>query len=153
MNEPRSTSSELRNIRRLIIASVVIVVVLGGTWGLQSNSTDRNLQRAVDDIVEARTEARNTTCLRDNAIRRDAGEAAARKAQDFIDAQRAYTGAPASTGKLKAAEEAYVESQRAVTLDAYPHRDCSKAGIDAFYANPPAPDPEPCIPDGKGLCQ
>lgn len=142
-NEANKSAKRSKRASRtaLVGAALALVgVVLGGF--------------AIVAIINARTEARHTTCLRNNAIRYDAGEAAAKKAQDFIVAQKAYTHAKPSTGALLEAEKAYVVSQRQVTLDAYPRYDCTKAGIDASYKNPPPPPPEPpCVPDGKGLCK
>lgn len=137
----------------LVIAMVAGALIAGGLFISSLRANDRQLEAAVDQIVEARNEARHTTCARANLIREEAGNAAAEKARDFIRAQRAYSGAPESTGRLKAAEDAYIESQRQVTLQSYPKQDCSPAGIDAFYKNPPIdPYADTCIPDGKGLC-
>lgn len=146
--------AQLRAIRNVGLLSLVVVVVIGGLFFWSSTAADRRINKAIDDIVEARIEARHTTCARANLIREEAGNAAAEKARDFIRAQRAYSGAPESTGRLKEAEDAYIESQRQVTLQAYPKQDCSKAGVDAFYRNPPVdPYAETCVPDGEGLCQ
>lgn len=153
--------NQLRSIRNVGLLSLAVVLVIGGLFYWASSSTDRDLQRqnaelkaAIAQIVEARTEARHTTCARANLVREEAGNAAAEKARDFIRSQRAYTGAPESTGRLKAAEDAYIESQRQVTLNSYPKQDCSAAGVEAFYKNPPIdPYAETCVPDGKGLCK
>ena len=146
MTKDHSISDDLQTIRRLIWTAVLTVIVVGFVFYLST-------QKQLDDIVAARTEARYTTCLRDNTIRHDAGEAAAKKAQDFIDANRRFYKTPPATGALKQAEIDYVNSQRQVTLDSYPLRDCTKAGIKAFYENPPpAPPTVPCTPDGRGLC-
>lgn len=157
-------------VRPIVIGLVVLIAVVTLAGGiavvalavqardLQSQNAELKrqndaLERLVKEIIATRTESRRTQCLRENTIRHDAGEAAAQKARDFIKAQQAYSGAGPSTGKLKDAEDAYIESQKRVTLDAYPRRDCSDAGIEAFYSHPPTdPDPTPCVPDGQGLC-
>lgn len=155
-----------------IMLGVLVLMVVGGLvagWffiaSLRAN--DRELQRQNDKleqaiaelkrqnaaIIAARTEARHTTCARANLIREEAGNAAANKARDYIKSQKDYTGAGPSTGRLLEAENKYIESQRQETLKAYPIQDCSKAGVDAFYENPPVdPYAESCVPDGKGLC-
>lgn len=126
-------------------ALVGVVLALAGLYGVWRQNVA---------IVATRTEARHTSCLRDNAIRYEAGEAAAKKAQDFIDANRKFYKTPPATGALLQAERDYVASQRQVTLDSYPRRDCTAAGIRAFYENPPHAPPEPtCVPDRKGLCR
>lgn len=131
-----------RRTARVALAGVILALLgLLGLW--QQNGR----------IIAARTEARNTQCLRDNEVRHDAGEAGAKKAQDFIDANRKYYKSPPATGALKQAELDYVNSQRAVTLDAYPRRDCTADGVDAYYENPPKARVEPCKPDGRGLCK
>lgn len=134
---------------------VLILLILAATtmFYLSTKGDTDRLNEAVDQIIAARTEARHTTCARANQIREEAGTAAAKKARDFIDAQRAYTGSPPATGRLKAAEDAYIESQRRVTLEAYPMQDCSAKGVEAFYRNPPIdPYADTCVPDGMGLC-
>lgn len=140
----------------------MVLMVVGGClfyWSSAANDDaikrqqDRN-EEVVNQIIATRTEARRTQCLRDNEVRHDAGEAAAKKARDFIDSSKAYSGAGPSEGALKEAEDAYVESQRRVTLESYPHRDCSDDGIVAYYKNPPAPQGgEACVPDHMGLCK
>lgn len=150
-----SVADQLKGIRRTGLLSLAVVIVIGGVFYKSTTDADHRIEKAVDDIIQTRSEARLTQCRRDNLIRHDAGEAAAKKAVDFINAQKAYSGAGPSTGKLKAAEDAYIESQRQVTLDAYPLRDCRPFGTDAYYENPPTPAPEEatCKPDGKGLCE
>lgn len=144
----------LKVVLALVVFMLVVGLIAGGLFIASLRSNDRQLKEAVAAIVAARSEARHTTCARANQIREEAGDAAAQKAVDFIRAQKAYTGAAPSTGKLKDAEDAYVESQRQVTLASYPKQDCTAAGIEAFYKNPPVdPYANDCDPDGAGLCK
>ncbi len=150
MPKKRDPLDDLKRTLRFIGVAVfgilagVIIIGSAGMWALTTKT---------NEIIATRNESRLTQCRRDNSIRHDAGEAAAKKAQDFIDSQKRYTHAGPSTGTLLQAEKDYVASQREVTLESYPLRDCTH--IDEYYKNPPPPAPEEkaCVPDGKGLCK
>lgn len=126
----------------IAVLGVIGVVANGGaTFFAKVDSNNKT-----NAIVQARTESRITQCHRDNVTRHDAIEAAKNKARDLIKAAHANPDAPDSV--------AYVQSQGEATAAAYPRRDCSNAGIAAFYKNPPPePDDGPCVGDGKGLCK
>lgn len=144
----RTSDKQARIIKRLrVVTGLAVVAAILGGYGWWEN------REAVRAIVATRTEARHTQCRRDNEIRRDAVNASRKKATDLIDTsdrEKARRGEPLTSPQLRAA---FIMSQGEVTAESYPHRDCSKTGIDAYYQHPPAADPEPCEPDRKGLCR
>jgi hypothetical protein len=151
--KPRTLGDDLHVIRNLMLASVAFVVVIGGLFAWNSLAADAHLQRTVDDIVAARTEGRLTTCQSDQrfelahnrlvtanevfvtTILRDS---AATKPPDERPAILAY--AAARTGEFEVTK--------------VPVRDCSPAGIEAFYTASVATAATPC-PHGannRGFC-
>lgn len=137
-----------------IISLIGVVSLAGGITIGALVVQAHDIKATQADIVVSRTEAAAGACRKDNAIRRAAGVAARKKAEDFVKLQYEATGASFEQmpPKIQALTLRFYAEQEQVTLDSYPHRDCSSpAAIAAFNRSQPA-DPEPCTPAPGGLC-
>lgn len=83
---------------------------------------------AVGDINQTRTEARYTTCVNHNVDFKIIREALRQSILTFAD----------DPDSLTAEEQAALDGYVAALTAGMEYRDCSKSGIDFYYANPPA---------------
>lgn len=134
---------------RVALAVAVGLSLLGSGIALGSA---RRSTRAIHEIIVVRNEGAYARCQADNKTRLEAIKAKEDAAKDLIATAHGLPFSKFDTLTLTAQEAGYVISQRQRAADAYDHRDCSPAGIAAFNAHP-FKDPEPCRPDGKGLCR
>lgn len=129
--------STLSFIAWFVIGILLGVVIIGIAGYVALNDK-------TDAIIDARNEARFTTCARNNQIREEAIHASQLKATDLV----------MKAGQDPAAElpASFIKSQGEATAAAYPKQDCRH--LTEFYENPP-PDPyaDNCVPDSKGLCK
>lgn len=157
-------SAVRRAVHPLVIGLAILIAVVtfaGGTalLGLVMQARDtqrqaRQLAALVDDIQESREQATIGGCRKDNAIRRSAGLAGRRAAEDFVKLQYEALGTSfeQQTPRIQELTLRYFDEQEQVKLDSYPHRDCSSfAKADEFNRHQPL-DTEPCVPKFPGLC-
>lgn len=154
-NRTAETLDSMReDVRRMalgVFGILACVIALGVAGFLILDDRADDIAAATTQIQESRLDNAAGTCRKDNAIRRAAANAARQKAIDFVKLQEEATGMK-TPPHLQPFAERFYDEQEQVTLDAYPHRDCSTPeAIAEFNENQP-PDPEPCEPAPGGLC-
>ena len=144
----------VRTIARGVLAILVAIgiVTLGGWWDLNGKTSD--IKHAQSAIQTSRLVNAKNGCLKDNAIRRAAGEAGLRKAQDFVKLQYEALGTTfeQQSPKIKELTLRFFAEQKQAALDSYPHRDCSTAAAINYFNQHQPHDPEPCVNPHHGLC-
>lgn len=142
---PPTVSKDLRTIRRLIVASLAIVLVLGAVFYTSSTT-------ATNDIIKARAQGRITTCASDQAF-----ELAHNR---LVDANETFVSTILTdTARTKPVEQrptilAYAK-QRVAEYDVtkVPVRACDPASIKIFYQDHGTAQACPHGADGKGYCK
>lgn len=131
-------------------SALIALTITGGLFIHSSHSTDNHLASNVADINRTRAEARAGVCAQDQGQAELAIVNSRDQAQGLANAM---TATVTKTPELKAAIKAFVDSQEALARTTYKQRDCTPAGIAAFYNN--APPAMPCAngTDGKGYCK
>lgn len=141
----RTIDDDLTTIRRLIVASVVVVIAIGTIFWLSSRSTDQN-------FIRQRATSRVGACSQANELALKSRQSAADQARVLIAASNA-ANPNNPTAAQQAQIDAYLAAQIAAARKTFPLRDCTPTGISDFYNN--APTAEPCAHggDGKGYCK
>lgn len=133
MTKPHGIADDLAVIRRLIVASLAIIVVIGAIFYTSSRSTDRRLEHAIRQMAVQRDAARVAVCRRDNAQSDAAVDYARGQAQVLIDtAWRGRT--PSAEEQARAA--GYIDAAGNAARAPFPKRSCTKTAIDAYYGDP-----------------
>lgn len=135
--ELRLVDEELRVTRKRIkraqkVATIGVVVgIIGVVVGIGGGIFGISAQTTADDLAESRRETQVSSC-------RQANETTKRTRDALIAGVSVLTAPnPTRTPNDQAAIDRFiVEYQRHVD-GALPFRDCSTAGIKAYYANPP----------------
>lgn len=106
----------------------------------RQDRTDRRFQQFIDQREVDRQQARYSTCVNDNVAAKRGRQSAIDQATELIDQSR-------RSGRDVTDEIArrYIDGQAKKAEATFPFRNCSPAGIDAYYANPPA-DPAVATP-------
>lgn len=144
MTASNRITEDLKTIRRLTVGSAAIIVCLVGVFWLQSTETDRQ-------FAQDRATGRIGACAQANELTQRARQSAEDQAKVLIAASNAGRSAPSA--EQQARIDAYLANQIAAAKLTFPLRDCTPAGIDAFYEN--APPAEPCANGGdrRGFCK
>lgn len=144
-------------VRPIVIGLAVMIAFVGVAGGIATTALfvqAHDIKGTQDEIVASRIEGAAGACRKDNNIRRNAGRAAREKAEDFVKLQYEALGTTFAqqTPKIQALTLRFYAEQEQVTLDSYPHRDCSTPEAIAEFNRSQPPDPEPCVPAPGGLC-
>lgn len=115
------------------------------------------LTRLNDVVSQMQTQQRQMQAQQRelSALRRDQGRAFCLQQNNTVNGQRqAFAASIEAAIPPNATDPRIVEFKRnylAAVNRNLQFRDCTPAGIEAYFANPPAE--VPCVPDGKGFCQ
>lgn len=125
--EGKADTTTVGRLRRQVIAtSVVAAVAVAALVATFLNNRDR-----IDQIVATRTSTRAAACAQDN-IRIDQHNALADSLQTILDLVNVPR--PTATAEQQATAAAFfAESRAAVDRSRVVNRDCTTAGIDAYY--------------------
>lgn len=158
MTKPHGIADDLAVIRRLIVASLAIIVVIGAIFYTSSRGTDSELRAqnarlkaTVDQIVKTRVEGRITTCASDQRFEL-AHNRLVQGNKDFISKLLGDAAATKPAAERPAILSYAVDRGAEFELTKAPVRGCTPAAIAAFYRN--APPAVPCThgADNKGYC-
>lgn len=124
-----------------VVAIVLILIV-----GVAVMAKFANVVGEVNELADAREQDRQATlrsaCLQQN-------DSVQRLRETFTESVGVVRPPPPPNPEIEAFIDRYTLKVNATLR----YRDCTPAGIEAYFANPPPIKDTDCVPDGKGFCK
>lgn len=124
--------ADRRSRRARLTATVgVVAAVIGGVVGAGGVIVGASAQTTADDLAQSRRETQQSSCVQANLTNQ-------RTRQALIDGVEVVAAPDARRTEAEQARvDRFVVAYTAKVNAALPYRDCSRRGIEAYFAHPP----------------